>query len=741
MTTISTKLPLEDYLINKFYDKDLNGFYVAVEHNTIVSDDKKLEDQIWSLLALASSNYKIEDLCEMSKSLDRYYDEYTNTYHELTDRFGIVHSAGMVRHTHIQLLTSYGLLVIGKYTNSAELVEKGLNLFETIHETVLMKGSPSILNANLTEHINPNKYVLSNIFAILTLEEAYKITEDSLYLDYMKSYISEIYKFEDQKYGGVYDYLLTNNEPFKSKGKKTFSNALATIALYKAHETLQDPVVIEKGKSYFDFIVNNLKHPLTGGFWNKANYKGEARVEPVESYYNNDESPFPVKYTHDQALLFLCTQLISQYYKATEYKSLAEDLLYQVNKFKSKDGGMFIGQGNWFSTPTDPTVPLIRHFMVPHHTPGAFYAGNTGYLPLHEKQAKTQAITLWVLNTANASLINEEKDINLDMIPKHKSELKQNLDTITYHKDIKLKIDEKSYLNWLDKTKSGAGFGLTPYKSPLGFRSDKSPQNFSALHVVSDLTIMGEKISNEDRESILRGMFDCQNEDGGFAEQPGHLSEVFTTYCVILTAYILKSKVPNEEKCIEFIQRCQNEDGGFGNSEGYPSDVWHTNLAVLGLHAMNATPLRTDKCLAFVAACQNDDFAYGVTPNAPSETFSVFRAIDTLLVLGKQPTNYEETIKWLKQCQTENGGFRYKPNANESFVGSYHAIAALYLLGELPLNAEKCKEWLSEHQSKDGGFSRAINAPSDTTDEGFICLQASYMLERNLNPYWVAIIT
>lgn len=741
MTTISTKLPLEDYLINKFYDKDFNGFYVAVEHNTIVSDDKKLEDQVWSLLALTSSNYNIDDLLEMSKSLNRYYDKYTNTYHELTDRFGIVHSAGMVRHTHVQLLTSYGLLVIGKYTNSDELVKKGLNLFKTIHEKVLMKGSPSILNAKLTEHINPNKYVLSNIFAILTLEEAYKITEDSLYSEYMKGYILEIDKFEDQEYGGVYDYLLTNDEPFKSKGKKTFSNALATVALYKAHETLQEPGIIEKGKSYFDFIVDNLKHPLTGGFWNKANYKGEARVEPVESYYNNDESPFPVKYTHDQALLFLCTQLISKYYKDTKYRDLAKELLYQVSDFTSKDGGMFIGQGNWFSTPIDPTVPLSRHFMVPHHTPGAFYAGNTGYLPLHEKHAKTQALTLLVLNKANVSLPNKKQDIRFDLIPKHKSKLKQSLDKVTYRKDTQLSIDEKSYLEWLNKTKSGAGFGLTPYKSPLGFRSDKSPQNFSAFHVVSDFTIMGKQINPKDRESILRGMFDCQNEDGGFAEQPGHLSEVFTTYCIILTAYILNSKIPNEDKCIEFIQKCQNEDGGFGNSKDYPSDIWHTNLAVLGLHAMNAIPINTDACLAYVAACQNEDSGYGVRPNAPSETFSVFRAIDTLLILGKQPTNYKETIKWLKECQTENGGFRYKPGANESFVGSYHAIAALYLLDELPSDVESCKVWLSKHQSKDGGFSRAINAPSDTTDEGFICLQASYMLERNLNPYWVAIIT
>ena len=62
-------------------------------------------------------------------------------------------------------------------------------------------------------------------------------------------------------------------------------------------------------------------------------------------------------------------------------------------------------------------------------------------------------------------------------------------------------------------------------------------------------------------------------------------------------------------------------------------------------------------------------------------------------------------------------------------------------LGELPEHVEECKQWLSDHQMKDGGMSRSIYGPSDTTDEGFITIQALHMLERKLNPYWVRIVT
>ncbi|MGN9863484.1 prenyltransferase/squalene oxidase repeat-containing protein [Bacillus swezeyi] len=743
MSTVLTEDPIKEFLINHLYDKQQNGFYTAIEgEDNIVCDDKLLEDQILALIALAEAGTEKDSLREMVNNLNRFYDDSNGTFNEMIDRYGTVHNVGKVRHTHIQLLTSYGLLTLGEYLKDETLVKQGLSLLLIINEKVLSMGAHSLLNEQLNKPVNYNKSVLSYIYGIFAAEKAYEITQENTYVNLLKSFVNILEKFEDQEFGGLFEYLLIDNTPMKNKGKKTFSHALAALALIKTGRLLDNKKLFEKAKQHFLFITDRCKHPFLGGYWNKSDSAGIVKVDPLHSYYGNDESPFPVKLTMDQSLLMLCADQLQQVCPSDNFQLLTQELASEVIRFNDEFGGVFIGQGNWFSTPVDPTVPLIRHFMVPHHTAGAFYAGNTGYLPLHEKHTKTQAITL--LCYSLSSSIIPDKHTAAEYKKKSPINVKQldfNLTKISYEKDINLQIDTAQYLTWLHSTRSGSGFGLTPYRSPLGFRSDTSPQNFSALHVVSDLTVMGEEITEQDRESILKGLFDCQNTDGGFSEQAGHLSEVFTTYCVVLTAFILGSSVPNKDKCIEFIQSCQNSDGGFGNAKGYPSDVWHTNLAVLALHALGTKPLNETECLVFAASCQNEDGGYGTRPEAPSDTFSTFRAVDTILILEHQPAAQDKTIPWLQNCQTDSGGFMYKPGSVESFVGSYHAIAALYLLGELPNKLEECKAWLSQHQSKDGGFSRAINAPSDTTDEGFICLQASYMLEKNLNPYWVAIIT
>ena len=138
----------------------------------------------------------------------------------------------------------------------------------------------------------------------------------------------------------------------------------------------------------------------------------------------------------------------------------------------------------------------------------------------------------------------------------------------------------------------------------------------------------------------------------------------------------------------------------------------------------------------------NTDGGYGVVPGKKSETYSTFRVLSSLIVLEVEIEDKEKTISWLQNQQDIEGGFVYQEGKFPSFVGSYHAIAALYLLGTVPKYLEECKRWLAAHQMKDGGFSRTIYGPSDTTDEGFIVIQASFfMLEKLLNPYWVAIVT
>lgn len=458
-------------------------------------------------------------------------------------------------------------------------------------------------------------------------------------------------------------------------------------------------------------------------------------MNAISAYYNINESPFPFKSTKDESLFLLALRKSLHLTKNVEYvdnliKELVSDL---KNFYDQKFDGITMGQGSWFSAPTIPTVPLARHAMVPPHTVGSFAVGNTYYVPLHQKQAAIQLVAMLALSDEQYTFDNSIKKL-----PYKEGNFNKSLDYVSQGELEDSYISIPQYMKWLYSTKSGMGYGLTPYRSPLGFRSDKSQQNFSALHVVCDSFVLHREVP--DKDDILRSMYACQNKDGGFGEQPSMISEVFTTYCVILTAFMLHDDGYDKEKCIEFILSCQNPYGGFGNGPGLPSDSWHTNLAVLSLHALNVD-YDKEKTIQFLLNCRNADGGYSLIPNGISEIFSTFRAMASLIILGVEISNKEDVVKWLQGMQDESGGFIFQKGKSVSFVGSHHAIAALYLLDSLPAQLDKCKKWIYEHQMKDGGFSRSTEGPSDTTDEGFIVLHSSYMLERKLNPYWVAIMT
>ena len=470
---------------------------------------------------------------------------------------------------------------------------------------------------------------------------------------------------------------------------------------------------------------------LEGGYWNKIDKNNKVSVDNTTSYYTFNSSPFPYKSMLDHAILVYA--LSKKNRNSIVYKrSLSELLRY----YDLKNSGVFLGGGNWFSTPVTPTVPLARLVMVPPHTVGAFSVGNTSYLPLHEKNATVQLVSSLALKGINK--------IEIDYPTKIKevsfSPLDTSLKYISSGQLTNSHIDIEKYKLWLEKTKSGFGYGLTPYQSPLGFKSDRSPQNFSAMHVISDKSVLYEEIP--DKDNIFLTMKAAQNKDGGFGEQAGVVSELFTTYCVVATSFILKNKNYNIKKCLDFVKSCQNDDGGFGNAPGYPSDIWHTNFGVLILHLLNSEANFPEKLIQYLVSAQNEDGGFAVFPNLSSEVFSTFRAIDSLRLLDIEIPNKERVISWLQSMQDVNeGGFHISENKPISFVGSYHAIAALYLLDTLPINIEKIKIWFGNHQAKDGGFSKLLHHPSDTTDEGFISLHASYMLEQKINPYWIAIIT
>ncbi|OJG74262.1 Geranylgeranyl transferase type II beta subunit [Enterococcus quebecensis] len=710
-------------------DEKNGGLFASINtgKTDIVTEDKLLLDVSLAILAFTQlKNYQALEECILA--LEKFKDPNNIGYFEILDTTSLPYEVGKIKTTFTQLLTGYSLYEAGQVTDNETLQIKGSELIEKVSDTYFKYNHAMRFTEDWSRILSEDKKlsdVSLFIYVLNTLNIEKYQTKSSSLIKLLMNFL------DDQK--GAFSVLNTNNQPIESKGKTLADLSLLIFSLSTILD--QDTSYVEIIDQTIQFIIENYSHPFTKGYWNKSDSSGVVSVDSTPVYYNHAESPFPIKSTQSHALFLLALKKYKISTENSQYDPIIKELLTQLSiYFDKKNGGLMLGQGNWFSTPTTPTVPLARHTMVPPFTVGSFVVGNNRYLPLHQKTATLQLIGILALENETVSI---EKQ--LPHLPYVKKEFNTDKTYVSTGRLSTSYIDENDYIEWSEKTISGFAFGLTPYRSPLGFKSDRTPQNFSALHVAADMKVLDKTIPNkENLQIILRS---SQNSDGGFGEQPSLLSELFTTYCVVFTNYILGSYDFDVKMCIEFIKNCQNPDGGFGNAPGYPSDVWHSTFGTLLLHILDDEPKDKEALIQYLLNAQNIDGGFGVIPNGVSETFSTFRAIDSLRISGVDIPNKQKTIQWLKKLQDTNGGFKYQENKTVSFVGSYHAIGALYLLNELPDDVEQAKKWIASHQSPDGGFSRAENSPSDTTDEGFIAIHASYMLEQKINPYWVALIT
>lgn len=717
---------LSQYIMEQFYDSEFGGFYASINRTKedIVTEDKLLSDLASVIICFSELGLESE-VEKLIADMENFSDQMNEGYHELLDTTNCIHNVGRVRTTKTQLLAAYAITCAGKLLKDKELEDKGAKLVQYVLEHFVSGNYASVFSDNWVEIIDAKVLASDISFAIL-------VSMRTNYNNYLEELLKVLNWFEDGE-KALFSVVSSGGVPLKEYGKNLEDIAIYSLVLTELYKQYGDEEYLYKNDNLFKFVDKYMRHSLLGGFWNRCSADNIPSMDGIGAYYRN-LSAYPYKSSTAEALLLIAVKRHLDNKNNKFLFDLKTELEVEVKDYYDfKNEGLNMGKGCWFASATDPTVPLARLTTVPTHTLGSFYVGNTNYVPLQQKQLRSQIVAVYAL--MGDEHVNKKKYVPVE----YKNEKLNKADYIVKGSLKSSYIDTDLYVKWLRKTKSGPGYGLTAYKSPLGFRADKSPQNFSALHVVSDLTVLNEDIEN--KEETLQAISSSQNSDGGFGEQPSLLSEVFTTYCVVLTSYILGKAKYDTKRCIEFLQSCQNSDGGFGNVPGYPSDAWHTNLAVLSLHILGTIPLDYNGVVSFLKCCMNTDGGYGVVPGKKSETYSTFRVLSSLIVLEVEIEDKEKTISWLQNQQDIEGGFVYQEGKFPSFVGSYHAIAALYLLGTVPKYLEECKRWLAAHQMKDGGFSRTIYGPSDTTDEGFIVIQASFMLEKLLNPYWVAIVT
>ena len=88
----------------------------------------------------------------------------------------------------------------------------------------------------------------------------------------------------------------------------------------------------------------------------------------------------------------------------------------------------------------------------------------------------------------------------------------------------------------------------------------------------------------EDADAIVKKLNDEQRDDGGFGKADVDNSDLETTYRVMRTYHMLKSKPVKLKELRAFVAKCRNDDGGYGVIPGVASTAGGTYFASIILH-------------------------------------------------------------------------------------------------------------------------------------------------------------
>jgi prenyltransferase beta subunit len=710
-------------------DIEFGGFFAVTDASgkVAISSDKQLQDQIDATLYQAEHGDDAQ-LRFAHAGLMRLHDVANAGFHELADRYWTPHGSGRCRTLAVQLDALAALIAYQR----------------RVPEDASNRG----VIAAMLERVEA-LYARSTVAGLYTSDWSTPL-ELATSIDLDISATALLARIDNEPLGlGLVGHLQVHAENLIARVAGSDSESCVDVALSRCAVRAQVSLVLARLASVRDdnalanlarsFLLQTLalfRDPAYGGYWDRVGINGKVRCDWHTSYKHH-ESPFPIKTAYDVALLLQVIQALPGGASESDRVSVTAALL---EFHDTCNGGLFMGKGYFWSTPDDPTVPFIRQFWAPPRQPGIFSIGNLTYLPLHLKSLKTQLAAAHALQSIAPVTVAQAHD-NADRVSRELEVIDGGGDVQDIHPRgvPSINVDLQRYLAWLAKARASnqTPYGLTAETTPLGFRADKTWQVFSGLHVISDLHALGLQIEN--KASLIDCIQASQNIDGGFAEQPGHLSDVFATYCAVLSLRVLGALPADAQACVGYLQACQNADGGFGDVAGFGSDIWHTNLAVLSLHALGAKATDEQAVMAFALRCRSVDGGFGNKPGYPPDAFSVYRVVSTLFILNRRIVDARQTVAWLQSLQLENGSFHYRPGKAVSLVGTYMAIAAMYLLDAQPTHLQASKDWIAAHQKQDGGFG-PLNSTSATTDESFVCIQTLLILEQGLSQYWVALL-
>lgn len=176
------------------------------------------------------------------------------------------------------------------------------------------------------------------------------------------------------------------------------------------------------------------------------------------------------------------------------------------------------------------------------------------------------------------------------------------------------------------------GVPTAPYdKAAIAYMATNAKQFEEVRMAAAGLEAVGKR--SERNAAWIEELTKRQNADGTFGKGKALPRDTGGAVACLLR---LGGKVAKPKAITGALDGGQNEDGGFGIAGAKGSDLATTYRIVRTYHMLKTKPARATDARRFVATCRNEDGGYGVTPGAASSAGGTYYASILLHWLGKE---------------------------------------------------------------------------------------------------------
>jgi hypothetical protein len=690
-----------DFFVAKLLDREEGGVHRAVDvsGNRLLCRDKHLGDQA-SAVRLLAAHGREEDLRVAMEGLLTMQDQLGSPgFVELTDRNWRPRPHGRVRTLSHQLDAAAAMLVGATRLGLDEPRVRAVDLIHRCLNTAPAGELPARLAEDWKSVLIGGRSMNTATAAAGALAVAHTVEEPAVDAGLL---------------GKLADRLTEPVGPAEGQQEPSGVSrcglaARIALALSRASHALGEVSYRDAACALLDEAMDRFYDPVDGGFWDRPVSEVDGCVHagpPV----GGGQPPRPIKRTCDAGLMLFAALELAAAGAGTEVLAGRARAAVEAAT-DGRAGGVYLGIGYDWESPTEPTVSSFRQHWARHQHDELPAGEDTDHLDLQQKAAYTHA------RVAAAQAL-----------------------------DVRDTIDGTAVEGLGPARARLTAAGPWPQVEPT---REVEPERFGVpnvpherevtaiYHTVAALRELGGAAA--DRDGMLGWVRLAQNDDGGFGEFPGRISNVASTHHAVVALHIAGVRPDRPRACADFLLRCQRPDGSFGDVPGMAGDLSHTGLAVAALHALGVDPAEPVRVAGFARAALRPDGGCDDRPGRRPSVLALRRAVSVAWLLGEPVRDPGRRVSWLLSCRRPDGGFAHRPGGTATIVSTCHAVAALALLGHRPDAGPACRAWLTA-RSGGGEDPVSYSATSSLGEENFALLQSESVLGGSAEPDWLALL-